>query len=125
MIPAYRRHTVRCVACAVPEVTTSCGRCLVALCDAHAPEVGERCGTCEAEWVFGQVERATWRGEVLQPLLFATLVSAALVAFVIGSWPIVSLGAAVAALLLGVWAPVLEANAQRRSFLGETLEKRR
>lgn len=123
MIPAYRLHTVRCVACAVPEVTASCTRCLVALCDAHAPDADQRCGACEAEWVFGQVQRSTWRVEVLQPLLFAVVASAAMVALVVSSSRILSLIVATVALLLGTWMPRIEAEAQRRTFLEESVDR--
>ena len=125
MIPAYRRHTVRCVACAVPEVTARCPRCLVDLCEDHAPQADQRCGTCEAEWVFGQVERDPVREEIVQPLLFAAVVSAAFVAGVVSSWPAFYLTAAGAVLVLGAWVPRFEAEAKRRSFLRETFDKTR
>ena len=123
MIPAYRLHRVRCFACAVPDVTATCPRCLVALCEAHAPEDDRRCGACEAEWVFGQVERGAWREEVAQPLGFAVGVSALVVAGVVSSWLFLCVAAVV--LAMGIWTPRAEADAHRRAFLREKLERTR
>jgi len=125
MIPAYRRHTVRCVACAAPEVTTSCTRCLLPFCAIHAPEEDVRCGICEAEWAYRQAERRTWREDVLQPLAFALGVSVLVVSGVVSSWPWLSCIGAGVLLLLAAHAPRLEAEAQRRAFMAETFERAR